>query len=223
MTMFDATSSHTPFNRTPTMKKQNVTINILLLACIFELTACVTRPVELYYPPDARAVANQPASADDNSDQSNAREIVLDTFDARTEKVRLNDRSNGGFVGFQYTMFVTEDDMAEWVSDAVAFELGEAGYSVIRKDTRTSNDAVLGLTVDLQKLFASVTAEISTEALIQATLQRENKTQITRQYDGIGRATNFVDSGETFAKSLALALQDAISKMLVDLELTHKL
>jgi uncharacterized lipoprotein YajG len=205
------------------MKKRKFTISVLVLACAFELTGCSTRQVKLYYPAEPRAVASQSASSTDNADQSNTREIILDTFDARAEKNRLSNRSNGGYVGFQFTVFATDDDIANWVSDAVAYELREAGYSVIRKDDRTSNDALPELTVDLQKLFARVTAEITTEALIQATLQRENKTQITRQYCGAGRATNWVDSGETFAKSLALALQDAISQMLEDFGLSHSL
>jgi predicted small lipoprotein YifL len=199
-----------------------IAVSFLLAVILTGLTGCGTRHLTLYYPPEASTDSIQQSPVIENPAHASPRVCVLEVFDARTEKNRLSNETSGGLfgiVGPQRVVFATEDDVADWVHDAVAYELNEAGYSVISNEGKTLADSEIELTVDIQKVFGVVNIAFEAEVLLQVTLQRENETTLTRQYEGNALIENLWDSGKTFAKTLALALQDAISKMLVDFEL----
>ena len=144
--------------------------------------------------------------------------MVLDVFDARTEKDRLGiGRSE---YGAEVLDFETEGNVTAWVEDAFAYQLTKAGYSVLRKGSESTNDAETGLTVDIQKVFGVASYTYEAEVLLQVTLNRKNQGLVTKQYQGTGSVgLNWAYTGKSLAESLALALEDAISKVLVDLYL----
>jgi len=155
----------------------------------------------------------------ENTGSINSNDIVLDVFDARTEKDLLGDEI-GGFFSVRFGAFESEDNVAAWVNNALVYELTEVGYNVFQKGTATTNDAAIGLTVDIQKVFGTAPVAYQGEVLLQATLHRKGEQQVTQQFEGTGSAgLNIAGTSRSLGKSLALALQDAISKMLVDFEL----
>lgn len=146
---------------------------------------------------------------------------MLDVFDARTEKDRLGTSRNA--FGAEVLDFVTEGNVIAWVEDAFAYQLTKAGYSVLRKGSESTKDAETGLTVDIQKVFGVAFNTYNAEVLLQVTLNRKNQGLVTKQYQGTGRGDlNWASTGKSLAESLALALEDAISKMLVDFYLAEQ-
>lgn len=191
-------------------------VTYLLMASLAQLTGCAIRPLDLIYPPEQSATAIPSSPVIENTGSINSNDIVLDLFDARTVKDRLGTTITGvrGYV------FESEDNVAAWVNNALVYELTEVGYNVFQKGTATTNDAAIGLTVDIQKVFVTAPVTYQGEVLLQATLHRKGEQQVTQQFEGTGSAgLNMATTSRSLGKSLALALQDAISKMLVDFEL----
>lgn len=185
-------------------------VTYLLMASLAQLTGCATRSLDLIYPPEQSATAIPSSPVIENTGSINSNDIVLDVFDARTVKDRLG----------QYAGLRSDDNVAAWVNNALVYELTEVGYNVFQKGTATTNDAAIGLTVDIQKVFVTASVTYQGEVLLQATLHRKGEQQVTQQFEGTGSAgLNMATTSRSLGKSLALALQDAISKMLVDFEL----
>ncbi len=200
-------------------KMLKAAVTYLLMASLAQLTGCATRPLDLIYPPEQSATAIPSSPVIENTGSINSNDIVLDVFDARTEKDRLSD-GIGGFFSVRGGAFESEDNVAAWVNNALVYELTEVGYNVFQKGTATTNDAAIGLTVDIQNVFGTAPVTYQGEVLLQATLHRKGEQQVTQQFEGTGSAgLNIAGTSRSLGKSLALALQDAISKMLVDFEL----
>jgi len=200
-------------------KMLKAAVTYLLMASLAQLTGCATRPLDLIYPPEQSATAIPSSPVIENTGSINSNDIVLDVFDARTEKDRLSD-GIGGFFSVRAGAFESEDNVAAWVNNALVYELTEVGYNVFQKGTATTNDAAIGLTVDIQNVFGTAPVTYQGEVLLQATLHRKGEQQVTQQFEGTGSAgLNIAGTSRSLGKSLALALQDAISKMLVDFEL----
>lgn len=191
-------------------------VTYLLMASLAQLTGCATRSLDLIYPPEQSATAIPSSPVIENTGSINSNDIVLDVFDARTVK----DRLGTAITGVRGYVFESEDNVAAWVNNALVYELTEVGYNVFQKGTATTNDAAIGLTVDIQKVFVTAPVTYQGEVLLQATLHRKGEQQVTQQFEGTGSAgLNMATTSRSLGKSLALALQDAISKMLVDFEL----
>jgi len=202
-------------------KMLKAAVTYLLMASLAQLTGCLaTRSLDLIYPPEQSATAIPSSPVIENTGSVNSNDIVLDVFDARTEKDRLGDEIGGLFFSVRFGAFESEDNVAAWVNNALVYELTEVGYNVFQKGTATTNDAAIGLTVDIQKVFGTAPVAYQGEVLLQATLHRKGEQQVTQQFEGTGSAgLNIAGTSRSLGKSLALALQDAISKMLVDFEL----
>ena len=197
-------------------KMLKATVTYLLMASLAQLTGCATRSLDLIYPPEQSATAIPSSPVIENTGSINSNDIVLDLFDARTVK----DRLGTAITGVRGYVFESEDNVAAWVNNALVYELTEVGYNVFQKGTATTNDAAIGLTVDIQNVFGTAPVTYQGEVLLQATLHRKGEQQVTQQFEGTGSAgLNMATTSRSLGKSLALALQDAISKMLVDFEL----
>lgn len=195
-------------------KMLKAAVTYLLMASLAQLTGCATRSLDLIYPPEQSATAIPSSPVIENTGSINSNDIVLDVFDARTEKDSLGPRQG----------LRSDDNVAAWVNNALVYELTEVGYNVFQKGTATTNDAAIGLTVDIQKVFVTASITYQGEVLLQATLHRKGEQQVTQQFEGTGSvgfylAVTRAATYRSLGKSLALALQDAISKMLVDFEL----
>jgi hypothetical protein len=191
-------------------------VTYLLMASLAQLTGCATRPLDLIYPPEQSATAIPSSPVIENTGSINSNDIVLDLFDARTVK----DRLGTAITGVRGYVFESEDNVVAWVNNALVYELTEVGYNVFQKGTATTSDAAIGLTVDIQNVFVTAPVTYQGEVLLQATLHRKGEQQVTQQFEGTGSAgLNMATTSRSLGKSLALALQDAISKMLVDFEL----
>ena len=195
-------------------KMLKAAVTYLLMASLAQLTGCATRPLDLIYPPEQSATAIPSSPVIENTGSINSNDIVLDVFDARTEKDSLGPRQS----------LRSDDNVAAWANNALVYELTEVGYNVFQKGTAATNDAAIELTVDIQKVFVTASITYQGEVLLQATLHRKAEQQVTQQFEGTGSvgfylAVTRAATYRSLGKSLALALQDAISKMLVDFEL----
>jgi len=130
-------------------------VTYLLMASLAQLTGCATRPLDLIYPPEQSATAIPSSPVIENTGSINSNDIVLDVFDARTEKDRLGNPIGGLFFSVRYGAFESDDNVAAWVNNALVYELTEVGYNIFQKGTATTNDAAIGLTVDIQKVFGT--------------------------------------------------------------------
>lgn len=204
-------------------KMRKAAVGLLLVVTLTQVISCAhkIRYMGLTYPPKQSAGQPQQISATEHANSSSAGVIVLDVFDARTEKDRLGTSRNA--FGADFLDFVTEGNVTAWVEDAFAYQLTKAGYSVLRKGSESTNDAETGLIVDIQKVFGVASYTYNAEVLLQVTLNRKSQGLVTKQYQGTGRGgLNWASTGKSLAESLALALEDAISKMLVDFYLAEQ-
>ena len=134
-------------------KMRKAFVGLLLVVTLTQVIGCAhkIRYVGLTYPPNQNAGQPQQISTTKHAKSSGAGVMVLDVFDARTEKNRLGIGRNE--FGAEILDFVTEGNVTAWIEDAFTYQLTKAGYSVIRKGSESTDDAETGLTVDIQKVF----------------------------------------------------------------------
>ena len=150
-------------------------VGLLLVVTLTQVISCAhkIRYMGLTYPPKQSAGQPQQISTTEHANSSSAGVIVLNVFDARTEKDRLGTSRNA--FGAETLDFVTEGNVTAWVEDAFAYQLTKAGYSVLRKGSESTNDAETGLTVDIQKVFGVASYTYEAEVLLQVTLNRKSR------------------------------------------------
>lgn len=198
----------------------NLIVSCFLLLVLTQVLGCAyaTHRVNLTYPPKRGAAEMPSLLIADNPRSMSHGNVELEIFDARTEKDRVGIARTG--YGAKGSDFVTEDNVATWVEDAFAYHLTEAGYSILMKGSGSINDADAGLTVDIQKVFGVAFGTYKADVLLQVTLNRKDHELLIKQYEGTGNpGLNWAYSSKSLAQSLALALQDAISKFFADFAL----
>ncbi len=144
-------------------KMLKAAVTYLLMASLSQLTGCATKSLDLIYPPEQSATAIPSSPVIENTGSINSNDIVLDVFDARTEKDSLGPRQS----------LRSDDNVAAWANNALVYELTEVGYNVFQKGTAATNDAAIELTVDIQKVFVTASITYQGEVLLQATLHRK--------------------------------------------------
>ena len=204
-------------------KTPRAVVRILIVLGLALLTGCGTRTLNmnLIYPPEQGATEIPQSPMIETAGYMSPGDIVLEIFDARADKDLLGvDRD---IFGMTLANVASDDNVAVWVNDAMTYELTKAGYNVLQKGSESTNDIAIGLIVDIQKIHCDTHLIFYAEVLLQVTLDNANKRQVTNQYEGKGNAgDNWFTTRKRVRASLALALQDAISKMLADFDLAEQ-
>lgn len=190
----------------------------LLMAAALAGCAFGTRQPTLVYPPpvDASIAAAPPGKSEAVSKKA---KIVLASFrDERTDKTVVGTVRNG--FGMRTADVVPTNNVADWVTDAVGTELRLSGYSVVRGGAADPNDpeSVL-IGGDVLNVFCDMYMSYTGQVSLLTKVRTGSGVLLTKHYAGEGSAgLAFAATGESYAQSLALALQSALRKFVADLE-----
>jgi len=193
-------------------------IQVLLFATATILSGCAfgTRTVHLTYPPEESDHSAIPVAHAQERQSDRRQAVVLSVTDDRTEKNRIGNVRNT--FGMDTADVVTSDDVRGWVEAALKSELERAGYTVMQEGTSQTDDAV-GLRTSVVKVYCDVYMTYDGEVSLMLNLQGGNRSPTSKLVEGEGSVgLSWAATAKSYAESVALALQDAISKVLIELD-----
>lgn len=189
----------------------------LFVAAALAGCAFGTRQATLTYPPAESGAAVQ-QTAVSNAVTKNTT-IVLNKFgDERTDKSVVGTVRNG--FGMRTADVVATKDVSEWVTKAVGTELRANGYRVVSSSPENINDPkVVVVSGSVLNAFCDMYMSYTGQVSLLAKVKKGNNEVIAKHYSGEGSAgLALAATGESFAESLSLALRDALTKFMADLE-----
>lgn len=197
------------------MKKVAV---LILLSSILGITGCAfgTRNAELSYPPKTADGASLISSAHAKAGvPGESREVVVQVTDQRVSRERIGNVRNG--FGMDTANVVTKDDIRLWVESALTSELANAGYTIVADGGPATSDDAIALYTEILEVYCDVYMTYDADISMSVTLTAKDQQPFQRSYEGDGSVgVNWGATGKSYAESLSLALQDAITKILAD-------
>lgn len=193
-------------------------IQVVLVATAALLGGCAfgTRTAHLTYPPEESGHSAIPAAHAQESKSDRGRVVVLNVTDDRPEKSRIGNVRNT--FGMDTADVVTSDDVLGWVENALKSELERAGYTVMQEGRSQTDDAV-GLQTSVMKVYCDVYMTYDGEVSLMLNLRGSNRSPASKLIEGKGSVgMSWAGTAKSYAESLALALQNAISKVLIELD-----
>jgi len=192
-------------------------LNLALISSIALLSGCAfgTRTAELSYPPEENGGGLIQSAQAQGTELHRSKIVALSVTDERSERNRIGNVRNG--FGMDTADVVTKDDIRGWVDDALTKELESAGYEVVRSDEAGASKDVIGLQAEILKVYCDVYFTYDGEVALMVTLDSEDSDTVKKQFEGEGGVgLNWAATGDSYAESLALALQDVIAKLLAE-------
>lgn len=190
----------------------------------FLLTGCAlgTRHVAMIYPPAIGHGTNAVVTAESTpiANVGDKPIIVIRFVDERDNPNQVGSLKNG--YGMDTGTVVPDGDVAQWVTDAIAYELGREGYTVVRQDG-TNEAAGVVLSGEIVTVTCSAQAMYESEVSFFARVTRDGKELERQRFTGHGNGgLNWAYTNVSFSQTLALALNDAVLKLLIDLKVVLK-
>lgn len=177
--------------------------------------ALTTRNATLIYPPASSQGAVAVAQAATPSAPSGITIAVLPFVDQRSDKTKVGDVRNG--FGMKLAPIRTVNSVPEWVRDAVALELKNAGYNAATSTTVA--DSSLAVEGDILNVRADAYLSYGGTVELLIRLRKGGRELIRHTYAGKGSAgTSWGATAKSYAQSLALALADALRQIVPDVE-----
>ena len=196
------------------------TLGILLTLGFTQIAGCAfgTRYVELSYPPQKQvemsSTATQPVASGPRTQH-----VILAVNDVRETTDRIGNVRNT--LGMDTASILTEDNIAVWVHDAIAFELDRLGYQLLDHRGALSSKSTDRLTANVQNVFCDIYAVYDGEVSLQATLERVGREPVTAEFPAkVSSGLSWAGSGSATGESLAQALQTSIRNLLRDFGFT---
>lgn len=176
-----------------------------------------TRTAELTYPPAREGGGLIATAGAAEAVPATRAPIAVTVVDARAERERIGNVRNG--FGMDTANVVTDSDVRAWVEDALVAELANAGYDVVETDpTGTSADGI-AMRAEILTVYCDVYLTYDGDVSLMLNLENRNRDAVRTQLAGEGSVgLNFAATAASYAESLALALEDVIGKVLVELE-----
>jgi hypothetical protein len=194
-------------------------LRIALVSSVLLLTGCAfgTRTAVLTYPPGDESEGLVESAQAAEMETTRSKSVYLTVSDERADRSRIGNVRNG--FGMDTADVVTEDDIAGWVESAIAMELQQAGYDVVQGEASPSSDDVIGLNAEVLKIYCDVYMTYDGEVSLMVNLKGDDGNEVRKQIEGKGGVgMNWAATSKSYAESLALALEDAISKIELELE-----
>lgn len=191
---------------------------IVSLAMMFTIGGCAlsTRNATLIYPPTTRssgAVAVAHAATPPTAKNIT---IALAPFEDRRKDTTTVGAVRNGF-GMKMAPVKAANSVTDWVDYAVKVELANAGYAVIPRSEATDASVILAGSIDT--VYADAYFEYGGKVSLLVTLTQGGTDVLSQTYNGAGSAgTNVSGTAKSYAQSLALALADALKKMIADVD-----
>jgi hypothetical protein len=206
-----------------TLKKINTIAKTVLVPMLLSgFAGCsMTRNVTLVYPPGYSGAGAQSSGSKKAAKTARKGKIILKAFkDNRTVKDKIGHMENA-FGKDMGSRILTDDDVVQWVTRAIKFELKKRGFEVMPD---TNPPALLSEPVLSGTLIKAYTTSYFTyqgDVEFTADFTLGSTTLLTKHYFGNGdNGTFFVAKAEGFGGALSLALQDAAGNLAKDIDKT---
>ena len=172
-----------------------------------------TRFVELTYPPDK--TTNFSFDQQLHQASMRTRTIVLSVHDRREKIERIGNIRNG--FGQDTASIVTDGNVALWVHDAIAYELGSLGYEVIDAEDGPSDGSFDRLTTNVRKVYCDIYAVYDGEVTLEGSIRSADSEVQDGEFPvKVKSGLSYAGTAKATGESLAQALQESIRNMLVE-------
>lgn len=182
----------------------------LLAGCAFG-----TRQPTLIYPPASESGDKSAVQAAVTPAQKNV-QIALKPFsDQRSDKKVVGTVRNA--LGMRTADVIPTSNVSDWVTQAVAAELRNNGYTVINASDQagTAGKVVSG---EILNVFCDMYFSYTGQVSLVVRVNEDGKELFNKHYSGEGSAGLAVAmTAESYAQSLALALSAALQQFVADL------
>lgn len=192
----------------------------LLVMCstFFLISACAfgTRNVTLVYPPEKASQESGPKSAEaSTSSPSIGKSIILLQFtDQRVDKRVIGEVRNGW--GMRTADVVAENDVSEWITQALRMEMEKAGHKVTISKNNIISSIEPNVGGEIITVYCIALFSYEGEVSFFANIQKDGKELLKKRYSGKGSAgLNWAATASGYGESLSMALSVA-AKSLVD-------
>lgn len=198
-----------------------LTISLFALSSMLWPGGCAlnTRHVGLSYPPpEPTPAAGVGVVEAAEIPRSSGQPLILVELSDVREEGNLLGRVRNGF-GMKMGKVVAEDDVKDWIMQALLIELEEAGYDVTTTDTVDESVSVPILSGEIQKVRCGAYLNYEGEVILSATLLRDGREVLARSYIGeASSGTNWAASAKGYGNVLGLALQEALERLVADID-----
>jgi len=197
----------------------------LIAATAFSLlsTGCAvgTQHITMVYPPTVGHGTNAVVNVEAAPIAETSKPIIVVRFvDERDNPNQVGTLKNG--YGADTGTVVPKNNVADWVTDAIVYELGKAGYAATKQDT--TNDATgIVLSGEIVTVACSAQSMYEGEVSFFGRVMRDGKELERQRYTGHSNGgLNWAYTNDSFSQTLALALEDAARRLLTDLRVVLK-
>ncbi len=130
--------------------------------------------------------------------------------DHRTEQSVIGHVRNG--YGMKTAKVVTETSVSEWATNAIKAELTNSGYKIVDE-----KEADLNAIGEILSVYCDSYLSYEGKVMLGFLLKRGEETLIDKKYSGEASALNVLASSKGYGSTLEKALQDAIHKIVNDI------
>jgi len=185
---------------------------VLLIGSFAGGCAFGTRHVTLSYPPESNM--GEPSVAYAITSQAGPEKTI--TFfqfkDLRFDKSRIGNVQNT--YGMDTADIIAENDVAEWINNAIIMELEGAGYKVVKGGENNNTEGVLVLRGEILIVYVTAYFSYGANVSLIAELELYKKIIMRESYNRRGSVgLNIAMTADSAGESLSLALADAVRQM----------
>lgn len=195
---------------------------VLLGVLVLLMGSCAfgNRHVTLNYPPEKQFESEGPKVAEAAPVPVNGKPIILMQFvDQRSNKSVIGEVRNGW--GMRTADVVAENDVSNWLTNAVRFELEKLGYKVTLGTNNRESLSVIALGGEVLHVYCTAMMTYEGEVSFFATLQKDGKELLRKRYTGKGSAgMNWAAASSSYGGSLSEALSTALKDLVIDINNT---
>jgi hypothetical protein len=194
----------------------------VLSILISSLCSCAfgNRHVTLIYPPEKQPDTTGTKVAEAAPIPVNGKSIRLTQFvDQRSNKSAVGEVRNGW--GMHTADVVVENDVSDWLTNAVKMELEKAGYKVTGGSNYNQPPTDIELGGEILNVYCTALMTYEGEVSFFAQIQKDGKQLLRKRYTGKGSAgLNWAAASSSYGSSLAEALSVAIKELIADVNST---
>jgi len=187
---------------------------VLLIGSFAGGCAFGTRHVTLSYPPESNMgeLSVTDATASPLLPGPEKTIAFFQFRDLRFDKSRIGNVQNT--YGMDTADIIAENDVAEWINNAIIMELEGAGYKVVKGGENNNTEGVLVLRGEILIVYVTAYFSYGANVSLIAELELDKKIIMRESYNSrwsVG--LNIAMTADSAGESLSLALADAVRQM----------
>ncbi len=184
--------------------KSTALLATLLLASASAGCAFGNRDVTLTYPPKADSTSSASSSPADTLSTI----VLVDFLDQRTEKAAVGAIHNG--FGMHTADAQTKSNVADWVMNAVTYELQKAGFKVTRTRSVPGVSEASVVTGEVLAVYCQMYSKYEGAVSFSVSVKYRGKELLHKTYEGkVAYKSHSTKFGPQFAEALSQSLGSA--------------